>query len=106
MFILFACSKDKVGSGPLKAIANVRYNGSLEVNFISIYSTGPITKWGWQIDSFSPTKDPLFILPINNVSRLYPFVASVHKTGTYIFGLSVYDKNNNISYDTVSLVIK
>lgn len=103
--VLFACSK-KNDKGPLKAVANAHYNGLLEVNFIPIYSTGDIAKWGWQIDPQSSTQDPQFVSPINNTHRLFPNVASVHKPGTYIFGLSVYDKSDNLSYDTIAIDIK
>lgn len=103
--ILTACHKDNLGSGPLKAVAKVQYNGSLEIMFDNVYSTGPIIKWQWSIDAVSATKDSLFQQSVKNDTHLWPFVANVHKPGIYTFRLSVFDKSSNVSTDTVTVIV-
>lgn len=117
-FALLSCNKEKSATMPLKAnptavqtdIGGIR--NSIAITLDASHSTGDIMQYGWALDITSPTdvgsNNPLSFVPSSSHkgSDFVAIGAIVVKPGTYVFGLTVYDKDNHQDYATVSINVK
>jgi hypothetical protein len=77
---------------PLKAIPSASVNGK-EITFDVSKSTGSITQYGFQLEESTPTQSPVVYLPgsSHKGADFVSIKATVQKSGTYTFRLTVYD---------------
>ena len=80
---------------PLKAIPSYTVNGKV-ISLLANKSTGTLTTYGWQLEDSSPTYSPVTYSPSSSHkgADFVPIEATVQKTGTYTFRLTVYDKTS------------
>ena len=106
----FSCSKDNESKSdqPLKAIPAAAAPGNFKITLNASASTGAITKYGWQLDISTTTSSAVTYAPNSSHegSDFIPITATVTKIGTYTFGLTVYDKDNNKHYALVTVEVK
>lgn len=75
-------------------------------------SIGDISQYGWALDISSPTDvsstNQLGFSPNSSHKGGYfiTVTATVRKAGTYVFGLTVYDKNGGNDYSTVKVDVQ
>lgn len=106
-----ACSKssdsNSQSSGSLKAIPSSTVSG-LDISLLADKSTGAITQYGWQLEISSPTDGPVTYTPSSSHkgSDFVPIKATITKKGNYIFRLTVYDKDNNLDYQLLTVEVK
>jgi hypothetical protein len=107
----FACSKSKDSNSssalPLKAIPSSTVSG-LDISLLADKSTGPVTQYGWQLETSSPTDGPVTYSPSSSHkgADFVPIKATITKKGNYIFRLTVYDKDNNLDYQLLTVEVK
>lgn len=96
-FAIISCTKENsklmTEEQPLKAIPTASVNGNT-ITLSADKSTGPITSYGWQLEDSSPTGPPVTYSPSSSHkgADFAPIAATVTKTGTYTFRLTVYSQ--------------
>lgn len=99
-FAIISCNKTNTNAMaetqvlPLKSIPTATVNGKV-ITLLADKSTGSLTQYGWQLEDSSPTDGPVTYSPSSSHkgADFAPIAATVTKTGTFTFRLTVYDKS-------------
>lgn len=96
-FILLSCNKENSSKMseetlPLKAIPSASVNGKV-ITLLADKSTGALIQYGWQLEDSSPTEGPVTYSPSSSHkgADFVPIAATVTRTGTFTFRLTVYN---------------
>lgn len=126
--LALSCSKTKestMDTRPLKAVPTASVNGKV-ITLTADKSEGDVCAYGWALTATSPTQSTVSYSPNSSIQgdknpdrdvsgqpyylkgtlKYTPVMATVTKTGNYIFSLQVLDANKNESWADITIEVK
>ncbi len=91
---------------PLKSIPTATASGKT-ITLTADKSTGDVKMYGWQLEDSSPTEGPVTYSPSSSHkgADFVPIAATVTRTGTFTFRLTVYSETAQ-DYALINIDVK